>query len=50
MKGNVLGDIRAEQDTKMLDQAFWESSDYRSLLESYDRPIVVGRRGLVKVL
>ena len=48
MKGNVLGDIRAEQDTKMLDTAFWESSDYRSLLESYDRPIVVGRRGTGK--
>lgn len=48
MKGNVLGDIRAEQDTKMLDAAFWESSDYRSLLESYDRPIVVGRRGTGK--
>jgi hypothetical protein len=48
VKGNVLGDIRAEQDTKMLDEAFWESSDYRSLLESYDRPIVVGRRGTGK--
>jgi len=48
LKGNVLGDIRAEQDTKMLDTAFWESSDYRSLLESYDRPIVVGRRGTGK--
>lgn len=32
----------------MLDEAFWESSDYRSLLESYDRPIVVGRRGTGK--
>lgn len=48
MKGNVLGDIRAEQDTKMLDNAFWESSDYKSLLESNDRPIVVGRRGTGK--
>jgi hypothetical protein len=48
LKGNVLGDIRAEQDTKMLDEAFWESSDYKSLLESYDRPIIVGRRGTGK--
>ncbi|MEQ5855271.1 hypothetical protein NFI08_06160 [Halomonas sp. EF61] len=48
MKGNVLGDIRAEQDRTMLDTAFWESADYRSLLESYDRPIIVGRRGTGK--
>lgn len=48
MKGNILGDIRAEQDTTMLDSAFWESADYKSLLESYDRPIVVGRRGTGK--
>lgn len=48
MKGSILGDIRAEHDTKMLDVAFWESADYKSLLESYDRPIVVGRRGTGK--
>jgi hypothetical protein len=48
MKGNVLGDIRAEQDVGMLESAFWESSDYKALLESYDRPIVVGRRGTGK--
>ncbi|WP_262927309.1 P-loop ATPase, Sll1717 family [Phytohalomonas tamaricis] len=48
IKGNILGDVRAEQDTKMLDSAFWESSDYKALLESYDRPIVVGRRGTGK--
>lgn len=48
MKGNILGDIRAEQDTQMLESAFWESSDYKALLESYDRPIVVGRRGTGK--
>ncbi|WP_416398912.1 P-loop ATPase, Sll1717 family [Allohahella sp. A8] len=48
MKGNVLGDIRAEQDQNMLDSAFWESADYKSLLESYDRPIIVGRRGTGK--
>jgi hypothetical protein len=48
LRGNVLGDIRAEQDTSMLDAAFWESADYKSLLESYDRPIIVGRRGTGK--
>lgn len=48
MRGNVLGDIRAEQDKSMLDTAFWESADYKSLLESYDRPIIVGRRGTGK--
>ncbi|MGE9762126.1 P-loop ATPase, Sll1717 family [Pseudomonas sp. PDM20] len=48
MKGNVLGDIRAEHDSKMLESSFWETSDYKSLLESNDRPIVVGRRGTGK--
>lgn len=48
MKGNVLGDIRAEQDLEMLNSAFWESSDYKALLESHDRSIIVGRRGTGK--
>ena len=48
ISGNVLGDIRAEHDSKMLEATFWESSDYKSLLESYDRPIIVGRRGTGK--
>lgn len=48
IRGNILGDIRAEHDAKMLDMAFWESSDYKSLLESHDRTIVVGRRGTGK--
>lgn len=48
MKGNILGDIRAENDTKMLESAYYESSDYKALVESYDRPIVVGRRGTGK--
>lgn len=48
MKGNVLGDIRAENDSKMLESSFWETSDYKSLLESNDRSIVVGRRGTGK--
>ena len=48
MRGNVLGDIRAENDTYMLDQAFLETTDYKSLLESNDRCVVVGRRGTGK--
>ncbi|EMA4688704.1 ATP-binding protein, partial [Klebsiella pneumoniae] len=48
MKGNVLGDIRAEHDAKMLEASFWQTTDYKALLESYDRCIVVGRRGTGK--
>ena len=32
----------------MLDAAFYETPDYRTLLESADRPIVIGRRGTGK--
>jgi hypothetical protein len=46
--GKVLGDLRAEADTVMLDDAFLETPDYRSLLESSDWSIVVGRRGTGK--
>lgn len=45
---NVLGDIRAEADKAMLDRAFFESADYRTLLESAKTPVVVGRRGTGK--
>jgi hypothetical protein len=45
---NVLGDIRAEHDKHMLELAFYETPDYRTLIESTDRPIVVGRRGTGK--
>ena len=45
---NVLGDIRAECDREMLESAFYETPDYRTLIESTDRPIVVGRRGTGK--
>lgn len=48
MKGNVLGDIRAEHDSRMLEASFWQTTDYKALLESYDRCIVVGRRGTGK--
>lgn len=45
---NVLGDIRAEHDMHMLELAFFETPDFRTLIESTDRPIVVGRRGTGK--
>lgn len=48
MKSNILGDIRAENDIFMLDQAFLETPDYKSLLESSDRCVIVGRRGTGK--
>ena len=39
---NVLGDIRAETDTQMLQVAFYETPEYRTPIESFDRPIIVG--------
>lgn len=47
-KANLLGDVRAEADTEMLELAFYETPDYKTLLESSDRTIVVGRRGTGK--
>jgi hypothetical protein len=44
-KANILGDLRAEYDRTMLEAAFYESPDYRSLIESGDRSVVIGRRG-----
>lgn len=47
-KSNPLGDATAENDQKMLLDAFIETADFRSLIESDDRTIVVGRRGTGK--
>jgi GTPase SAR1 family protein len=47
-KSNLLGDLRAENDIAMLDVAFYETMDYKTLIESSDRIIVVGRRGTGK--
>lgn len=47
-KANILGDLRAEYDHVMLETAFYESPDYRSLIESGDRAVIVGRRGTGK--
>lgn len=48
MKANILGDNRAEHDIKMLDKAFYETPDYKTLVASDDRCVVVGRRGTGK--
>lgn len=48
MKTNPLGDVRAEYDHAMLDEAFYETPEYRSLIEEHTRHIVVGRRGTGK--
>jgi len=48
MKINLFGDVRAEYDHEMLDKSFLESQNYRTLFESRDRFIVVGRRGTGK--
>lgn len=48
MRTNPLGDIRAEYDHAMLDRVFYETPDYRSLLEEQSRRVVVGRRGTGK--
>ena len=45
---NPLGDVRAEADHAMLSQAFFETPDYLTLLDSYDKVVVVGRRGTGK--
>lgn len=47
-KTNLFGDARAENDHYMLDLSFYEGQDYRTLHESNDRFIVVGRRGTGK--
>lgn len=45
---NVLGDVRAEADHRMLGSAFYETPDYFSLLDSDDKVVAVGRRGTGK--
>ena len=47
-KVNWLGDARAELDHSMLDTAFHEWQDYKSIRDANDRFIVVGRRGTGK--
>lgn len=45
---NCLGSLTAEHDHSMLDSSFLETPDYRTLIESNDKIIVVGRRGTGK--
>lgn len=47
-KANAFGDVRAENDHQYLDASFYECQDYKTLFESTDRFIVVGRRGTGK--
>lgn len=46
--GNILGAVRAELDTQMLDKAFVETTDYQALLTTQDFNFLVGRRGTGK--
>ena len=48
LRQSVLGDLTAEGDNAALQSSFLETPDYRSLLESDDATIVVGRRGTGK--
>lgn len=48
IRANSLGDLRAEADRPMLRRVFVETPDYRTLIETSDRTIVVGRRGTGK--
>lgn len=47
-RSNPLGEIRAETDVAMLDNAFLETADYRTLIESTDKVVIIGRRGTGK--
>jgi hypothetical protein len=46
--GNIFGSARAENDNKMLKEAFVETSDYHALTRTSDYNFVVGRRGTGK--
>lgn len=48
IRANLLGENTAENDTKNLDQSFIETPEYRSILETKDRCVIVGRRGTGK--
>lgn len=46
--GNILGELTAEADGRMLSTAFYESRNYRELVRGNDFRFVVGRRGAGK--
>jgi len=47
-KPNPLGELPAEADQVMLEAAFYETPDFRSLLEHQEYHVIVGRRGVGK--
>jgi len=48
IRPNMLGDLRAEADSIMLSATFIETADYRTLIETNDKIVIVGRRGTGK--
>lgn len=48
IRTNALGEQTAENDQKNLDANFIETPEYRTILETKDRCVVVGRRGTGK--
>ncbi|MDO3510214.1 ATP-binding protein [Ralstonia pseudosolanacearum] len=48
LRANALGDTTAENDQKMLTEAFVPTADFRTLIETDERTVVVGRRGTGK--
>ncbi|MGF6507133.1 P-loop ATPase, Sll1717 family [Paraburkholderia sp. 32] len=48
LRSNALGDTTAENDKKMLSEAFVPTADFRTLIETDERTVVVGRRGTGK--
>lgn len=48
LRANALGDTTAENDQKMLTDAFVPTADFRTLIETDERTVVVGRRGTGK--
>jgi len=48
IRPNMLGDLRAESDQSMLNSTFIETADYRTLIETSDKIVIVGRRGTGK--
>lgn len=48
MISNVLGDLRAEHDHDMLNAAFYETPDFKSIIEFHGKSVIVGRRGTGK--
>jgi hypothetical protein len=48
LRASLLGEQTAENDTKLLLSNFIETPEYRSIIETKDSTVVVGRRGTGK--